>query len=153
MANDLEKRFEFEILPSILKLDSYTFPNDYHFKIYQERIKWFKRDGLNFLIKNAPKVYGKLTNTEFVILSDKIFWRIDCKFQKNKYSHITIDSIRGEIDRNTVDNNLYEDCLIFVVDGEGINWDEIKNYRKRFPDRIQILSIKEFKKFLKQNIN
>lgn len=155
MTSDLEKRFEFEILSSILKLPTYVIPTYYHFKIYHEMIIRFKRDGLKYLIKNVPKVYGKYTTTEFVILHKKIFWRVDCKFQSNKYSHITIDNIRGEIDRNVRYNKLYEDLLIFVVDGEGINWEEIKQYRKSkdFPNNVKILSIKEFKKFLKDNIN
>lgn len=150
--NELEERVE-KIINPFTTQENYTFQTNESFFIYKKIYPFLIKKGGVRLLKNVPKGYGRHTHTEFVLLlNDGTLWRIDCKNQDNQGSNITIDNIRGEIERNTIDVKLLEDKLIFVVDGDGIDWKYLIKYRKKLSSEVLILSVKEFTKLLKQTI-
>lgn len=150
--NEFENKVYNEIIKPLLHELPYTFDINDCFLHYKNIANFLiKKSGLR-LLKNVPKTYGIYTHTEMVLLSTNIHWRIDCKSQKTKGSNITIDNIIGEISRNTIENKLHEDKLIFVVDGNGINWAYLKKYRKSLPNYIKILSFIEFRKYIKNSV-
>ena len=149
--NETEQKVLDIIKPKMFKFYSFSRNETFeHYTLYRNVLGLKKSD--LWVFANVPKTYGICTSTELVLVGKGFDARLDCKRQTNKGSHITIDNIEGEIRRNTIVNRLFEKELLFVVEGEGIDWMEMKAYRKTLPKHIKILSIKEFIKYFKEKL-
>jgi hypothetical protein len=114
------------------------------FDYYKTILSLYKNDlDTLFLYKNVPKRYGHNTNTEMVLTGKGFNCRIDCKYQATK-GNIQIDNILGEINQNIVLNKLFEKELIFIVGGDGIDWNRLNLIKNTAPKNVLIFNVDEF---------
>lgn len=153
--NPFENIVYHEVLKSIVD-KIWTFKINDDFNTYTVvRSELDLSDGIRMYV-NAPKRYGVNTHTEMIlVIRKKISFRIDCKFMFGS-GNIQVNDIKGQIDKNIIENPLYEDKLIFVIGGNAISKEEkqrIMQYAtlRNIQNQLEILTLPEFKKFMNKH--
>jgi len=159
MKVEFKNRFEQEIFSDYLEniIDCFTiFKTNDSFGYYKvKRELYYEKNKLRLFV-NVPKSYGTNTNCEIVLYGKGFDTRIDCKYQMNK-GIIQSDNIIGQIQRNVIENTLCEKELIFIIDGNGFDKENINylsNYinNNKLNNIVRILSVKDFENYLIKKI-